>query len=637
MKPLTHTYRAILLTLLILAMGAPGVSAQGDPPVIMQRTQDNPQRAKEQLALAYFNQRKFEKAAALYKELFDQSPRQYYYTYYFNCLVELKDYRQADKLVRKQLRSFPDNHRYQVDQIYISDLMGDEKKAGKLMDELLSALPSDRNEVIRIAVSLEGKGYFDEALAVYEKAQHMETEDATFFLEKARVYRYTGDYELMFDAYLQHLEVRPQDVQIIKNRLQGLMRQDIEDNLAGVLKRQLLLKAQADPDNFIYAEMLLWHAMQTKDFDLAFRQARAMDMRFDNRETDMLEVAEICYANRMYARAADAFAYLKEKGDSSPFYLEACNGYYLSLVRAAEADPGTGEKTYNNLIREGEKTLEKLGLFKGTVPIARELAHLIAFRVNDYDRSVALLESTLELGNLDMFEKSELKLELADILLFRDQVWDATLLYSQIEADMKNEPIGHEAKYRNARLFYYVGEFSWAQAKLDILKSATSKLIANDAMELSLFIKDVFDEDTLGLTLKKFGTADLLIYQGNYDSAAGWLDRIGHDSPGINTFQHLVFKKAKMMELKQDFVSADSLYNYLARNFPDSFKADNAIFHRAEIQRLQLNDPELAQELYLTLMRDYPDSIYAGEARKMYRVIRRELHPEEETIIGDMP
>jgi tetratricopeptide (TPR) repeat protein len=610
--------------------------SQVDRPVVMQKRQTDPLKAKEKLALSYYQQKKYDKAAAIYEELFEQSPRHYYYSYYFNCLLFMKEYKQADKLVKKQIRSHPSNYRYKVDYIYVMDKMGNEKKARKMMGELLTDLPDNRNHVIQIAASLESKGYFQEALTVYENAQRMQEEQVTYHLEKARVYRYTGDYEAMFDSYLAHLETRPQDVQIIKNRLQGLMRQDIDDNLSNVLKKRLLEKAQAEPDNLVYAEMLLWHAMQTKDFPMAYRQARAIDMRFEDREEDMLEVAEVSYSNRLYELSAKAYGYLKDKGEASPFYLEAYNGYYISLVQLTEENPAASEKDYRNLVKTGEKAIEELGLFKGTVPIARNLAHLIAFRLYDYDRAMQLLEGTLEVGNLNKQEKSGLKLELADILLFKDKVWDATLLYSQIEADMKNEPLGHEAKYRNAKVFYYVGEYSWAQAKLDILKSATSKLIANDAMELSLFIKDVYDEDTLGFTLKQFGAADLLVYQGKYDSALLWLEKIDKNSPGVNTYQHLVYKKAQMMEIKADFMKADSLYKYMEDYFPESFKTDNAIFRRAELQRTQLGNTDLAQELYLKLMRDYPDSIYAGEARKIYRNTRGE-DAEEEIKLNEVP
>jgi tetratricopeptide (TPR) repeat protein len=630
-------YGFLILMLAAFLLVSSSATGQVQPPVVMQKRQQDPLKAKEKLGLSYYQQKKFDKAAAIYKELYETSPRHYYYTYYLNCLIYLKELKQADKLVKKQVRSHPSNFRYHVDQIYVTDLMGNKKKANKMMDALISDLPDNRSLVIQIAASLESKGYFQEALTVYESAQQKQDEHVTFHLEKARIYRYTGDYDLMFDAYLQHLELRPQDVQIIKNRLQGMMRQDVDDNLSTILKQLLLEKAQGDPNNFVYAEMLLWHAMQTKDFDMAYRQARAIDMRFENREEDMLEVAEITYSNRLYELSSKAYGYLKDKGEASPFYLDAYNGYYLALCGIAEYNPETTDQEYKRLVKTGEKALEEMGLFKGTIPIALQLAHLMAFELNDYDKSRLLLEEALEVGNLDRFEKSKLKLELADILLFEDQVWDATLLFSQIEADMKNEPLGHEAKFRNARLFYYVGEYDWAQAKLDILKSATSKLIANDAMELSLFIKDIYDEDTLGFQLKKFGTADLLVYQGKYDSAMYWLEKVDNDNPGVNTYQHLIYKKAKMMEIYHEYQTADSLYNYLATSFPDSFKADNALFRRAEIQRQYLDNVETAQELYLKLMREYPDSIYAGEARKIYRSTRKETNPNDPIPLNEVP
>lgn len=622
MNKINATYQLIII-LLITGMIYPATTdAQSTRPVIMQRQQQDAKKMKEQRAMNYYRNRQYDKAAAIYKELFDESPRNHYYSYYFNSLVFLSDYKTADKLVKRQLKASPNNYRYTVDQIYLYDQTGNEKKANRLMKQLLSDLPGIRNQVIQIASSLEGKGYYKEALEVYEKSQSIPGRNDNYNMEKARVYHFTGEYGLMFDAYLTHLDIKPEDMQLIKNRMQSIMRQDVEDNLSGILKTKLLEKAQADPDNLIYAEMLLWHVMQTKDFEMAFRQARAIDMRFDNREDEMLEVADICYINKQYEIAAQAYGYLKDKKEDSPFYPDAYTGYFLSLVKMAETDPNMDVRQYRSLIKTGNKAIEELGLNKGTIEIAGNMAHITAFQLNEYDEALEMLEKALEVGNLSAIEKSRLKLEFADILLFKDEVWDATLLYSQIEHDMKNEPIGHEAKFRNARLFYFIGEYIWAQAKLDILKSATSKLIANDAMELSLFIKDVMDEDTTGQALKKFGAADLFIYRDAYDSAIIMLDEVAAKHAGFYSYQYLIYKKAGMMETAQDYQQADSLYALLAGNYPESIKADNAIFKRAEIQRVQLKNDELAMELYMILMTAYPESIYAGEARKKYREMR---------------
>jgi tetratricopeptide (TPR) repeat protein len=597
---------------------------QNNSGVVIQKKQQDPNRVREQLAMSYYRNKEFDKALVIYEELYDSSPKQYYYSYYLNCLIYLNEYKDADKLVKKQLKSQPGNIRLIIDQIYVYDLLENTRKSEKMMAELMDGLPLDKSQVVQIAGALEAKGYFDEALEVYNKATVAPGVNYNYNLEKARVYQYTGEYDKMFDAYLAHLDLQPQDMQTIKNRMQALMRQDVDDNLSAILKTKLLEKSQAEPENLVYSEMYLWHLMQTKDFEMAYRQARSIDLRFENHEIEMLDLANICYANKNYALAAKAFEYVKDKKEKTPFYLESYTGFYLSEVMLAGLNPETDTKKYRELKKSGEKALEELGVNRGTVPIVESLSHLMAFKLGEFDEAKQILESTIAIENLTPAEKSGLKLELADILLFQDEVWDATLLYSQIEGDMKNEPIGYEAKYRNATLFYYVGEYNWAATKLDVLKSATSKLISNNAIELSLFINEIFAEDTLGFTLKMFGKADLYAYRGYYDSALIWLEKIERQPGGINSYQYVVYKKAELMVEKHDYVQADSLYQYLAENYPESIKADNALFKRAEINRLYLGNEEKAKELYLVLMTDYPDSIYAGEGRKLYRMLRED-------------
>ena len=629
MKFRLPTYLLILLAIILSAASPALVIGQNNSGIVLKKPQENPNKVKEQLAMSYYRNRQFEKAEVIYKELYSANPRTYYYTYYLNCLIYLDKAKEADKLVKQQLKHQPGNARIKVDQIYVYDLMGNTRRSGKLMQQLLRDLPEDRNQVINIAAALESKGFYNEALEVYNNAKSVPGVNYDYNLEKARVYQYTGDYENMFDAYLMHLDLQPQSMQIIKNRMQTLMRVDVDDNLSGILKMKLLEKAQANPDNLVYAEMLMWHVMQTKDFEMAYRQARAIDMRFEGHEEEMLEVADICYMNKQYELAAKAYGYIKDKKDKTLYYADSYAGYYLSLVRETESKPGRTEKEYKSLKKTGEKALEELGINLSTVSIVQELSHIMAFKLNEFDEAMRLLESALVYGNLTAVEQSGIKLELADILLFKEKVWDATLLYSQIENDMKNEPIGHEAKFRNARLYYYIGEYTWSLTKLDILKSATSKLISNDAIELSLFINELFEEDTLGNTLKMFGKADLYAYRELYDSSLLWLDKIEDLPGGMNSYEHIVYRKADVMVQKQEYHQADSLYGYLAQYYPESIKADNALFKQAELKRLFLGEDEKAKAIYLKLMTEYPESIYAGEGRKEYRKLRGEYGEEE--------
>lgn len=602
------------------------VVAQNNQTISLQpkQPQQNKQDSREKLALNYYRNKQYQNAAELYSQLYAESPVQHYYTYLINSLLALKEYKRAEKIIKKQIKVYPKRSRYVVDQAYVLKLMGNEKKADKLLSGLIKDLPNNRAMAIQLSQALQSKGFNDQALATLQKAKVMPGNEYSYALEMANVYQLNSEYDKMFDAYLDYLNQKPAEMQRIRNRMQSFLRHDIDNNLTLILKKKLFERAQENPDNRAYAEMLLWYSLQTKNFSMAFRQARAIDKRFGDHVENMLEVAEISMANRDFETAAKSYGYVKDKKESTPFYLESYTGYFTALLKAAEENAETDIETYLELEKIGKEALTENGLNNQTIEIARDLAQIIAFKLGKHEEAISLLERALEITQLHPKEKAELKLVLADILLFEGEEWDASLFYSQIESDMKHEPIGHEAKFRNAKLLYYMGEFVWAQTKLDILRSATSKLIANDAMELSIFIKDILEEDTLGLTLRSFGKADLLIYQSQNDSALRQLNRIEQQSLGPNGLQYVYYKKANLLTGMQQFQQADSLFNRLSSHFPESIKADNALFKQAEIQRLYLDDELKAMDLYMEIMRDYPESIYAGQARIKYRKLRKE-------------
>ncbi len=610
----------VALLLLLFLFAAPESAVSQD--IRLSRQPQKQVLPKEKLARDYYRNKEYDKAGELFAQLYEENPTRQYYVYYFNCLIYLRDYKTVEKLIRKQKKRTP-GFRYDIDQAYVYDLQGESKKARNIIGKLVDRAPDDPGRIRQLAAVLQSRGYYDEALEVYRKAQQLGA-GYDYYLEIANVYQARGDFGKMIDAYLMHVQNAPEDVQRVKNRLQSLTRLDVDGSMQELLRTKLLERAQAEPGNLIYAEMLLWYSYQIKDFDMAYRQARALDMRFGDRDEELLSLAEIALSNDDFDVAEKAYDYVRKKKFDTPYYLESYTGYYRTRVMQAEADPATGDKTYKELKKEGLKALEELGLNSETVAIAENLSRVMAYHLGDFDEALELLERAGKVTPVDQFTRANIKLLHADLLLMQDKVWDASLLYSQIESEMKHEPIGHEAKLRNARLFYYKGEYAWAQTRLDVLKSATSKLIANDAMELSLFIGHIFEEDTMGFTLRMFGTADLLASQRQYDSALVWLDKIEKFPSGPNSSEYVLYKKAELYLAKKDYATADSLYRQLYTYFPESIKADNAVYARAELNRLYLRNTATAMELYLLLMTDYPDSMYSGEARLKYRALREE-------------
>jgi len=619
-------YKYLLFLIIILGLTTTDVVAQNNSEInpVLSRNQQSKKTKKdprERLAINYYQQKEYDKAAELFQQLYKGKRSNYLYSYYFNCLIAIRDYKQAERVVKQQKKSNPNNYRYLVDEAYVAELSGNKKKSTKILNRIINNLPTQRNQIIQITSSLQSKGYADMAVQVFKKASLMPGNNYSYNFEMADAYLYSGEYGKMFDSYITQLEQNPTDIQRIKSKLQYVMRIDVNSNLSEILKKKLLQSSQQNPDNIHLAEMLLWYSLQTKDFPMAFRQARSIDLRFGNGDEDMLELADIAFSNYDYNVSAEAYGYVKDKKTDTPYYINSYVGYFLSIVKQVEEDPTTTIKNYEDLEKMGIKAIKTLGVNNITSQIIITLADITAFKLSKNNEAIEMIEKALADPAIGKKNEAYLKLKLADILVAKGSIWDATLLYSQVESDMKSEPVGHEAKLKNAKVFYYVGEFDWANTRLDILKSATSKLISNDAIELSIFISNMREEDTIGFVLRKFAGADLYTYQGKYDSAMMLLDKVEEDPAGIYSMEYVLFNKARLYYKMNEFQKSDSVYSSLIAHYPESIKADNALFERAEIQRTRLANDDEAMSLYMILMTDYPESIYSGKARKQYRML----------------
>jgi tetratricopeptide (TPR) repeat protein len=237
------------------------------------------------------------------------------------------------------------------------------------------------------------------------------------------------------------------------------------------------------------------------------------------------------------------------------------------------------------------------------------------------DDAVKLLEEIISMPGIADEFKAECKLELGDILILKNEVWDAALYYGQVDKDFKHDAIGREAKFRNARLSYYLGEFDWAAAQLNVLKAATSQLISNDAMALALLIMDnVADSNTAPLLL--YSRADLLEFRNDDDDALATLDSVLIQFPKHSLTDEVWYKKAEIFEKKELFDTAAFYFNEIVEKYPDDILADDALFQLANLNENQLNNKTKAMECYEKLLTKYSGSLFVAEARKKFRALR---------------
>lgn len=582
------------------------------------------QQNDEQLGVQYYQNKEFDKAEALFGDLFERNPSLFNYIYYVNSILELKDYDKAEKIVKRQSRAYPADPRYDVDLGYISILRGDSQKGKKVYEQCIKDLRADKSQIYNLANAFQSRRETDYAIRTYQRGRELLKDPSLFAMELSYLHESLGNTEPMLDEYFKLLTAQPNQISLVENRLQAWLSYDTEGDKNEVLRTDLLKRTQQNPDEIIYAELLLWYSVQQKDFSLALIQAKALDRRYSEDGRRIFDLAALAVSNDDFEVAKDAYSYIIRKNADPDLVIESRIDLLDTEFRQLTSSYQTDKTSVEMLENKYKELLAEIGVNPSTLPLTQNLAHIQAFYLDRTDPAIELLEQAIAIPNSNARLQAQCKLELADIYLFSGEQWEATLLYSQVEKSFKNEPLGHEAKFRNARLSFYIGEFDWAKAQLDILKAATSKLIANDAMELSLLISDNIDEDSSTAALSMYARADLLVYRNKLDEAMAVLDTIESAYAGHPILDDVLFKKAEI-SLKENHPDKAAAYlSTIIKDYPFGLLGDDATFTLAGLYENQLNDKSRAMQLYENLMITYPGSLYVVEARKHFRELRND-------------
>ena len=570
----------------------------------------------EKLASQYYRDQDYEKARDLYAQLYEKTEQTSHFQQYIDCLIFLKDYDKAEKELKSYAKKRPNYYRADTDLIYIYTLQGKTDKAKKLFNDVLKNLPENATTIRNYSYALQARGMNDLAMAILEKGNTLLEGKETLYMEQANLNLSTLNYQEAFKYYFKELEIHPEQYNNIRNRLQTMLFYDVNNSIADELRIALLKQTQDKPDNLDYAQLLVWFALQQEDYDIALAQCQSIDRKTHDQDAQINNLAGICLSNKQFDTAKEGYNYILDKGKTNPFYGQALTGVINADYQKLKAENHTDSKAYEKLSKRINEAYNEIS----TNDVSRLTliqADIMAYHLDQTDEAIALLTNTIEQVN-NKQGQAELKLKLADIYLHQDEVWEATLLYSQVDKSLKEEPLGHEARFKNAQLRYFIGEYEWAESQLKVLKAATSKLIANDAMTLSLVIKDNLEMDDSGMELNRLARADYRIYQQRDDEAVTLLDDIISDGNEIS-IPHALFRKGEIEEKRKAFEAAEQLYLQIVEQYPDSYMADAALMHAALIEQNQLKNNTLAGEHYEKLIDDYPTSIYTAQAKKNYR------------------
>ena len=566
----------------------------------------------EQLAQYYYEKGDFEKAKIGFEELLQNVPQNtQYFLRTIDCYQQLQLFDIAEKAIKERFDKYKQSNLL-VELGYNFQLRKDDTKAKVYYDQAVERIKKNPNEIYSISNAFERKVLLDYALKSYKIATELNP-NFNFNYQMGLLYGQLSNMEMMISTFLDEAYANPQNAIRIQNQLVRFMVDEGDAAFSEMLRKALIIRTQKNQDIF-WNHYLSWFYVQQKEFEKAFIQEKAIYKRSPESLTAIVNLAQLAIEEENQETAKEILDFVLENTSDLELRIQA-NSYLITMKIE-----NTSEKDFVAISTELDGLLKQFGTSPFTLSLQLIQAHFVAFNLKKPEEGRAIVKKALEL-QLNDYEVADAKMELADILLYEEKFNQALIYYSQIELDLKNDVMAHEASLKAAKTSYFKTDFAWALKQFKELKSANTQLIANDALEYFLLINDNTMADSTQTALKQFAKGDYLLYQNRNQEAIAQFQAILKSYKGQEIESVTVLRLGKIYEKQGDFDLALSQYQTIIDQHSDGIYIDEALYFSAEIYNKQLL-PEKAKPLYEKVLFNHQDSIYFVEARKKFRQLR---------------
>lgn len=568
----------------------------------------------EQLAQYYYDKGDFEKAKISYEELLNSSPSNtQYFLRTIDCYQQLQQFETAQKVIQDRFNKYKQGV-FLVELGYNFQLQKNDAKAKSYYEQAIEKIKTNPNDVYGVGNSFEKKVLLEYALRAYQTAMSIQP-NYNFNFQIGMLYGQLGQTDQMIELLLTESYKNPQNANLIQTQLSRFMNGETDNTVfKDAMRKALILRTQKDQDVF-WNHYLSWFYVQQKEFGKAFIQEKAIYKRDPESLSSIVNLGQFALNEDDTDTAEEIFNFILQTTKDRDLLIQTNSSLMQIKIDKAQ------EKDYPLINSELQQLLITYEITPFTLSLQIIQAHFLAFNLKKTEEGKDIIKKVLEL-NLNAYQQADAKMELADILLLEEKFNQALIYYSQIQLDLKNDVMAHEASLKAAKTSYYKGDFEWALKQFKELKAANTQLIANDALEYFLLINDNTVADSTQTALKQFAKGDFLLYQNKKQEAIAQFQGILKTFKGQEIEAVTMLRLGKIYESLKDYTSALAQYQQIIDHHSDGIYIDEALFFSAEIYNDELHNAEKAKPLYEKVIFNHQDSIYFVDARKKYRELR---------------
>ncbi len=582
-------------------------------------SQDSDKLMKLRLAQSFEEADEWERAAALYEELYKSEPMNYsFFDGLTRSYTQLKEYEKTIATIRRWFITHPRdiNLITTLGGLYYDS--GNETAADSAWKVVLSIDPNNVQSYRIVANEMMQHRLYEQCIRTYRDGRAISKSEVLFADELGTLYAALQQYPSATQEYLRLVKNNPDQVAFVQSRLSAIIVKPEALQAASEIVKTEVNKA---PENIALHRLYVWLLVEERQYNSALEQYRMIDHLTNAHGNELFNFAQQLNQEHASAAAAEAFKEIIDRFTTSALLPSARFGYARALEELSdEADSLAPESqpSYKDAIQ----IYESLAATQNHSDLAAQ--SLFRIGVIKFERLFDLNGALSALNMIKEFSAAmnilyDATMKIGEVQIARNDLVGARMEFEKA-AKLPIVTYQDQAVFKLAELNYFEAQFD---TSLSLLKRFSTNLntdLTNDALQLQYFIQE---NQTSSLpALSEFAQADLQMRQRKYPESLSRFRNIVQQYPASLLVDDAMMKIGELhLKLKQTN-DAMTAFRFIADSIQLSILKDRAQFRIAEISENVLHNKAQAITAYEKLLEQFPNSLYAEQARKRIRLLR---------------
>jgi len=591
--------------------------------------QDVDRMMKLRLAQGFEQAGEWERAVALYEELYKSEPANYIFLDGLQRgYTQMKEYEKAIDVVRCWLSYQPRdiNMMTTLGGLYYDS--GKEAVADSVWRAVLAVEPANLQFYRIVANEMMEHRMYEQCIRTYLEGRSIGKNEVLFADELGTLYAALQQYASATMEYLRILKATPDQLPFIQSRLSSFT---LKPEALKIVSQTVRAEINGLPGNIALHRLSAWLLLEERQYDSALEEYRIIDRLANAMGNELFSFAQRLQQEHAYRTSADAFQEIIAQVKNPALLPYARFGYARSLEELSIPADTPPADDNSRSVPETESTPTYGGAVQLYESLVAQYPNPDLTMQALYRIGIIKFERMFDLdGALNAFNRIKAMhqpvpltydaiLKSGDVQVARNALAEARKEYESLVT----RPVvmyQDQAFFRLAELEYFEAHFDSSLSLLQRFGTHLNTDIANDALQLQYFIQE--NTSSAPQALAEFAKADLLMRQRKYAEALTRYQEIVRQYPSALLVDDVTMKTGELYLRLRQPLKAIASFRFVADSMQVSILKDKAQMQIAQTFQNVFKNTAQAIEAYQKLLAQFPNSLYAEEARKRIRFLR---------------